>query len=483
MARFTARLLAATLLAVLVPAAPLASAQPDDAAVPTKAGPTPPPLGGDRSVPSDDGKPDRTYTKVEDQSCVASLPDDVELQDKAWGQDVLQFSELAAFATGEGQTVAVIDTGVNKHDYLPGLKGGGDYVVDGGSGLEDCDGHGTQVAGIIAANPTSEDVGFRGIAPDATILSIRQSSEYYEFKPPEGSNEQASKAGSLKTLAKAVVSAANQGADVINMSVDSCRPAEIPENRRVAPNLPMTEDERTLQRALRYAVEDKNVVVVSSAGNMPEAPNCPEQNSSDPRNPDYIVTPPWFAKYVLSVAAVNQKGDPASFSMHGPWVSVAAPGTNIISLDPGDPDALVNVTADGSGQATPIQGTSFAAPYVAGLAALVKERFEKLGQPLTAEQIMERIKTTAAHPAAEGGRNIQIGYGMVDPVAALTRMIPAEEGMPTDEAIDVPFEMPPPHERNWVPVQVAVIGSAGGLGLLLLTLFVMHTIRRQRRDP
>ncbi|WP_083661487.1 type VII secretion-associated serine protease mycosin [Actinophytocola xanthii] len=473
----TARLLAATLLAVLVPAAPVAGAQPQDSQpngtqAEQDAGPTPPPLT-DRIKPENDGQPDRPYTRTS-VGCVTSLDGNVQLQEKAWGQDVLRFQDLSAFATGANQTVAVIDTGVNQHDYLAGrLEGGGDYVEAGGDGLSDCDGHGTQVAGIIAAKPPSDDIGFRGIAPDAKILSIRQSSEFYEYKPPQGSQEEGrASAGSLDTLAEAVVEAADRNVDVINMSVDTCR---------AAANVPITASERNLQRALRYAVEEKDVVLVSSAGNIP-GPNCREQNNSDPANPRFIVSPPWFSEYVLSVAAVDRSGDPAGFSMHGPWVSVAAPGTEIISLNPGDRDGLVNVTADEKGEQTPIQGTSFAAPYVAGLAALVRERFEKLGQPLTAKQIMERIKITAAHPAANGGHNIQVGYGMVNPVSALTTMIPAEENIPPDEAVEVPFEMPPPHERDWAPVQVAVIGSAGGLGLLLLTLFVVHTVRRQRGD-
>jgi membrane-anchored mycosin MYCP len=480
-ASITARLLAAALLAVLVAAAPVASAQPtgdqpspeDSAVDPDKSGPVPPSLAGDRSVPQDDGRPDRPYTR-NNESCVESLPTNVELTDKAWGQDVLRFQDLAQFATGEDQTVAVIDTGVNAHDFLGNrLLAGGDYVQNDGNGLDDCDGHGTQVAGIIAARPTDDEYGFQGIAPDARILSIRQSSEFFEFKPPEGSSDlPRDRAGSLTTLAKAVVSAARQGVNVINMSVDTCRPADDPNF-----DGPIRSDERELQRALRFAVEDENVVVVSSAGNVP-GPNCQEQNSSDPRNPSSIVTPPWFAEYVLSVAAVDQLGKTAEFSMHGPWVSVAAPGTEIISLNPGDPKSLVNVTASANGQQTPIQGTSFAAPYVAGLAALIRERFPELD----ATQVMERIRATAAHPAAIGGHNIEVGYGMIDPVAALTATVPGEEGIPRDEAVDVPFNMPPPHERDWQPVQVAVIGSAGGLGLLLLTLFVMHTVRRQRRD-
>ena len=80
---------------------------------------------------------------------------------------MLRFNELHQFATGEGQTVAVIDTGVNRHDFL------GDRLARrrrlrqrGGNGLDDCDGHGTEVAGIIAADPKDEAIGFQGIAPD-----------------------------------------------------------------------------------------------------------------------------------------------------------------------------------------------------------------------------------------------------------------------------------------------------------------------------
>lgn len=474
----TVRLLAAALLAVLVPAAPVASAQPGSPQDFGVSGAEPPPLGGDRSVPNDDGKPDRPYTPKSDKGCVRSLNGPVQLKDKAWGQDVLRFQDLSQFATGKGQTVAVIDTGVTAHDYLgKRLRAGGDYVQDGGDGLSDCDGHGTQVAGIIAAKPTEPDVGFQGIAPDAEILSIRQSSDYFEFKDPDKKEPDRDRAGSLATLAKAVVRAARAGVDVINMSVDTCRPADNPNF-----DGPITPDERDLQRALRFAVEDEDVVVVASAGNVP-GPLCKEQNNSDPENPRSIVAPPWFSDYVLSVAAVDQVGETAEFSMHGPWVSVAAPGTDIISLNPSDPRGLVNVTASANGEQTRIQGTSFAAPYVAGLAALIRERFETLGTPLTAAQVMERIRATAAHPAAIGGHNIEVGYGMINPVAALTTTVTGEAGVRKDEAIDVPFEMPPPYEKDWAPVQVAVLGSAGGLGLLLVTLFIVHTVRRQRRDP
>jgi membrane-anchored mycosin MYCP len=371
------------------------------------------------------------------------------------------------FATGKGQKVAVIDTGVSPHNYFQNrLEGGGDYVIRADNGLKDCDGHGTEVAGIIAANPLDESIGFRGIAPDAGIVSIRQSSANYEFKNPD-TNTSVS-AGNLGTLAQAIVRAANTpGVTVINMSVDSCRPASAGS---------IADPERQVQAALRYAVEERNVVPVASAGNLPEG-DCKEQNSPDPKNPTWLVIPPWFSDYVLSVAAMTEDGSVADFSITGPWVSVAAPGTDIISLDPANPAGLANQTVDDKGNAQPIQGTSFAAPYVAGLAALVRQRFPELN----AKQVMDRIKATSSHPAADGGHDNLVGFGMINPIAALTAFIPAEENIDPDKAVDVPFEMPPPYERNWTPMQVAMIGSGGGVGLLLITLFVVHTVRRNRR--
>jgi membrane-anchored mycosin MYCP len=484
-ARLTRRLsttAAAALLAVLVPAAPVAGAQPSSQpgqpgqpAQPDVAGATPPPLT-DRSAPGDDGQPDHDYTRTA-EACVRSNAGAVKLNTIPWGQEVLQFDALHKFATGKGQTIAVIDTGVNKHAYLGGrLSGGGDYVQRGGTGLDDCDGHGTEVAGVIAAFPNDDTVGFQGIAYDAKIVSIRQSSDLYEFKPANQNSGGEEKAGSLATLAKAVVNAANRHVDVINMSVDTCRLAADP----AVPGQ-ISGAELLLQRALRFAVEDRDVVLVSSAGNTPSG-KCGEQNNSDPDHPTYIVSPPWFSEYVLSVAAVQRDGDPATFSMHGPWVSVAAPGTDIISLDPGSENGLASASGTANGQLNPIQGTSFAAPYVSGLAALIRERFEKLGKKLTAKEVMARIKATASHPASTEGHNNQVGYGMIDPIGALTAKIPGQDGISADAAVDTPFRMPPAQPRDWAPEKVAVIGSGGGLGLLLLTLFVVHTVRRQRRD-
>jgi membrane-anchored mycosin MYCP len=461
--------LAVTLFVATMPA--VAAAQPSQPDAPPgqdKGFAKPPPLPPNFPVPADDGRPDKAY--VQQTQCVGSGGQVNELKARPWGQDVLRFDELGRFATGKRQTVAVIDTGVTPHDYLGGrLVGGGDYVLAKDEGLLDCDGHGTEVAGIIAANPRSEDIGFRGIAPDARILSIRQSSANYKFEDPVNRENSVESAGNLGTLAKAIRRAADAGADVINMSVDSCRPVSAGG---------ITPAEMQVQSALRYAVEKRDAVAVASAGNRGEN-NCTEQNSADPKNPTYVVTPPWFSDHVISVAAMDRYGDPAEFSIQGPWVSVAAPGTQITSLDPANSTGLANETQDAQGQSSPIQGTSFAAPYVSGLAALVRERYPDL----TAVQVMNRIKSTASHPAAAGGHNNLVGYGMINPIGALTTMIPEEEGISRDEEVTVPFQMPPAIERDWSPEKVAMIGSGGGLGLLLLTLFIVHTVRRNRREP
>ncbi|GAA3018937.1 putative protease [Actinokineospora globicatena] len=428
----------------------------------------PPPLPADFPVPSG-SDPDTVYALK--SNCIGSLSQGTtDLKNKPWGQSQLRFDDLHQFATGKGVLVAVIDTGVRAHPYFGGrVQPGGDFVVKDKQGLEDCDGHGTEVAGIIAANPpASSDIGFRGIAPEARILTIRQSSANYKGNRvtaarPEGEELQA---GTLETLAKAVVLAADQGARVINMSVDNCR--------AVAEG-PISPAEKQLQAALRYAYEQKDVVLVASAGNTGEK-GCPDQrNGIDPYKPTHIVTPPWFADYVISVAAMSRNGDPASFSVQGPWVTVAAPGTDIISLDPAT-DGLANLQVLNNGDQTSIQGTSFAAPYVAGLAALIRERFPNL----KASQVADRIKLTASHPAAPGGRDNLVGHGMINPIGALTTLIPGEQGVADDAALDVKAVLPAPEIKNWAPTQVALIGSAGGVLLLLLTLFVVHTARRNR---
>ena len=224
---------------------------------------TPPPV--DDSMLPKPGPPAPPRPTEQQERCAAAPPADA--QTAAAGQlSGLDLKQVWEFTRGAGQTVAVIDTGVARHRLLPHLVPGGDYVYTG-DGTDDCDGHGTVVAGIVGAQPDSGRSTFSGIAPDATIVSIRQSSNRFRATDdPSGSGF-----GDVDTLAKAVRTAADMGATVINVSSVACLPAD------------GGLDDRPLGAALAYAVDVKNVVVVAAAGNVGGPGQCPEQNpATDP---------------------------------------------------------------------------------------------------------------------------------------------------------------------------------------------------------
>ncbi|MEV3901457.1 type VII secretion-associated serine protease mycosin [Mycobacterium sp. NPDC050551] len=354
--------------------------------------------------------------------------------------DMLALNEIRPLTRGAGQTVAVIDTGVTRHRLLPHLAPGGDYVSSG-DGTEDCDGHGTIVAGIVGAAASPEQAG--GVAPDASILTIRQSSNRFRaVDDPGGSGY-----GDVETLAMAVRSAADLGATVINVSSVAClSAAEAP-------------DDRPLGAALAYAVDVKNVVVVAAAGNVSGAGQCAEQNPvTDPGRPavpDWesvrtVVSPAWYDDLVLTVGSVDASGAPSGFSLAGPWVDVAAPGESVVALDP-DGEGLITTLPARSGD-EPISGTSYAAPVVSGVAALVRSRWPQL----TARQVMARIEDTARRPSA--GWDPVVGHGVVDAAAAVTGTAP-----PVDARRAQPVRVDPPPtaaDPDPRPRRVAAYGAA-----------------------
>ncbi len=259
---------------------------------------------------------------------------------------MLGFTDAWRFSRGAGQKVAVIDTGVNRHPRLHALEGGGDYVSTT-DGLQDCDAHGTLVAGIIGAAPSPDDA-FAGVAPDAAIVSIRQNSGVYAVKGSGAAQDDPNAVspgyGNVHTLALAVARAVDLGATVINLSEVACVPVGV------------GLDDAELGSALRYAYE-RNVVVVAAAGNLQGQGLCRAQNPvHDPNLPlardwasvQTIVSPAWFSDYVLTVGALTPSGGPAEFSLRGPWVAVAAPGEQIVSLDPNGP-GLINAWQDQRG--------------------------------------------------------------------------------------------------------------------------------------
>lgn len=468
----TASVLLAGTIAVLAPGlTPVAVAQPTQ----EPDGWRPPPVNMSLRPDGHGGTPIEDYKPTTE--CITSnddLRDGKLVQRIPWGQQYLRINKVheimrantdgvGVYDGGKPVTVGVIDTGVRQHRWLT-VREGADFVkeVDPGPGLKDCDGHGTLVAGIIAAH-TPPNIGFKGVAPGAEIFSVRQSSANFEEKDEKAAqsnadNGQDDGAGSLTSLANAVVFAAGS-VDVMNISIDNCNP------RGQARSKGMAE----LHAAIRWAVKEQDVVIVASAGNTGE--KCKQNNKREPRT---VVAPPWFDKDVLAVAAINEQGGVPEFSMHGPWVDVAAPGTQILSLDPAS-KGLANRMIENN-KAVPVQGTSFAAPYVAGLAALVRAKYPELN----AYQVMHRIQATAQHPAAPGGHTQYVGYGVINPVAALTTSV-LDVRNASENTGPVPADMPDPAHRDWTPIAVALGGAGGALAALLITLFAVHTIRRNRR--
>lgn len=374
--------------------------------------------------------------------------------------EVLGLPRVWQLTRGSGQRVAVIDTGVSPHRQLHNVVPGGDYVSRG-DGTQDCDGHGTVVAGIIAARTDSDRDRFSGVAPEATVISIRQSST--KFGPSTDSSD--SGVGDVDTMAKAVRTAADLGASVINISSVACVRADAGLN------------DRALGAALAYAVDVKNTVVVAAAGNTGGAGQCPAQSAQPTWDTIAVaVSPAWYDDYVLTVGSVNADGAPSAFTLPGPWVDVAAPGEAVTSLSLVG-DGLVSSFA-GQGHPAPLAGTSYAAPVVSGVAALIRSRFPSL----TARQVMQRIRTTAHHPP--GGWDPVVGNGSVDALAAVSTATPPPS---TPQVHDTPLVIARPTPSRPQPGPrsrgVALAGASmcfAVLGVALITSVATTRVRRLR---
>ncbi|MFE6625072.1 type VII secretion-associated serine protease mycosin [Streptomyces sp. NPDC057740] len=315
--------------------------------------------GNSVSVRSDSGDSDSGRVRfglADSSECV--FGGDV-IKSTPWSLQRILLNQLWEQATGKDVKVAVIDTGVDKSNkQLTGAVSGGRSYV-GGSGTQDIEGHGTRVAGIIAARPI-KGTGFVGIAKEADILS-------YRYTGGEGEKGQ----GDAGTMADAIGDAVADGAKIINISSDT-------QNKQ---------DDDTLRAAVQSAVS-KGALIIAAAGN-------------DGADGKFAKTYPAAYDGVLAVAASDRNDERAPFSQAGDFVDVAAPGVSMVS------------TVPRGGQCT-ADGTSFAAPYVAGVAALLKQKYPEWD----AAQIATRIEETAQRPGREA--NPFIGWGVVDPVAALS---------------------------------------------------------------
>ncbi|GAA4897524.1 type VII secretion-associated serine protease mycosin [Stackebrandtia albiflava] len=289
-----------------------------------------------------------------------------ELDHVPWGQRRLAPERVWPFTTGEGVTVAVIDSGVSdSHEVLAGKVSVGENLVDDDLSAG-CDlvGHGTSIAGIIAGR-TASDSPFTGMAPEADILSIRVMPD---LRPVNGEEIPA-------RLATAIRQAVDAGADVINLSIQ-------------------VSHAKVLENAVAYAA-DNDVVLVAAAGN---------RGGEDGDNrPQYPAA--YDEDALLAVTAVDPEGRPTETSNSGDYLDLAAPGVEIVGPGP---------EGDGYTGGEAATGTSFATAFVSGTAALLRARFPDA----TAAQLTARMIATAEHPA--GAWNPQVGFGMVDPYRAVT---------------------------------------------------------------
>ncbi|MFD3665198.1 type VII secretion-associated serine protease mycosin [Streptomyces sp. NPDC058659] len=308
-----------------------------------------------------------------DGSGECTFPMKKQIEGTPWPLQRVLLDELWQHTKGKGVRVAVIDTGVDDvnpqlreavdakagKDFLkpdPKNPGFGDEKRGKTDGTVDDVGHGTKVAGIIAARP-GKGTGFVGLAPEATIIPIRQNDE--------------KNSGKADTMAKAIDWAVAKGADVINISQDTTQ---------------RLDTDSAMGVSIAKAIE-KKIVVVASAGN-------------DGMDGKFKKTYPAAFPGVLAVASSDRNNERAAFSQAGPMVGVAAPGVDMVSTVPGGGQCVDN-------------GTSFSAPYVAGVAALLKARYPDW----SAAQIVTRIEQTAIRSI--NGRDGYVGWGVVDPVKAL----------------------------------------------------------------
>ncbi len=299
------------------------------------------------------------------------------VRNEQWQLGALNADAAWQFSTGRGVTVAILDSGVDAdHPDLAGQVLPGLDLVDGTTdGRTDPVGHGTTVAALIAGKRDND--GVVGIAPDAKILPVRVLDKQNRYDD-------------ASVIARGLRWAVDNGATVVNLSLGGVTQSDI------------------LSSALAYAAA-RDVVVIACTGNIAQTTGT-----------DLRVWYPAREPGVVAVTGLRNASIPPGQS----WLDRPP---NVDNLWPGaltGPETVLSAPAATLIGARPggywrVQGTSFAAPLVTATAALVRARLPRLN----AANVVNRLVSTATDLGTPG-RDDRYGFGLVDPVAAVTTNLP-----------------------------------------------------------
>jgi serine protease len=315
------------------------------------------------------------YAHPNYQFQAAFVPNDP-LYSQQWNLRAIRMPEAWEISQGEGVTVAVVDTGVTRVPDLAQTEFVKGYdFVDDDEDPTDLNGHGTHVAGTLAQS-TNNALGVAGVAFKAKIMPVRVLD--------------ANGFGSLSDVVEGIRYAVDHGATVINLSLGSRASA------------------RLMEEAIAYA-HSKGVTVVAAAGN---------ENSSQ-------VSYPARYPHVIAVSATGPDGTKAPYSNYGVGVDIAAPGG---AKTPEHPEyGILQQTINRRNPDEPVfayfQGTSMAAPHVAGVAALIQ------AQGIKDPDKVEAILKMSAAPVPGDKQNFY-GAGLLDAARALARARGQQEENP-----------------------------------------------------
>jgi thermitase len=277
-----------------------------------------------------------------------------ELLEKLWGMAKIEAAAAWAVTRGGGDVkVAVVDTGVDwKHaDFGGRVEKGRDFINNDDDAMDDHY-HGTHCAGTIGAGMGNG--GVVGVAPEVKMIAVKVLS--------------GSGSGSYEGVANGIIYSADQGAQIISMSLGG--PA----------------GSKVIEDAVNYAKSKGSLVVAAMGNDNSERPSYPAS-----------------APGVMAVGSTTSADIRSSFSNYGKHISVGAPGSDIVSTVPG-------------GKYKSLSGTSMATPHAAGLVALIKTAF-----PNAAASELQSRAEKSADDLGEAGFDKYFGHGRINARKAVTQ--------------------------------------------------------------